>query len=363
MLCLPSTSPPGSPWRVGFPGRALLPALTLSVCASSACTFSACTSGEPPPLPPVAYTSLPDSQLSVAAVAPQGSPAPAPSPSEAAGEDSPATLPAAQRQLLTAWYRGVGPKRESEPYGQLLVRAAELQLGKPYVNAAQKQEPEHLRVALESFECVSFVESSLAVARCTWMGEQTERCFLQELQQSRYRGGTIDGYASRLHYFTDWLSDNTERGRLEMLSEALGGRSMPFEFSFMTARPHRYPMLKDAAVLEEMRSIEQQLTRRGVVLVTREAVAAAQAQLEPGDLVAFVGSKPGLLITHAGFVRRDANNLPRVLHASSYRRRVLLDGSVANYVLRKPERRGVLVARPLPPSLALSRADSAPHAP
>ena len=57
------------------------------------------------------------------------------------------------------------------------------------------------------------------------------------------------------------------------------------------------------------------------------------------------------MVTHAGFVLRSEGGRARLVHASSYHRRVVLTREdLADYLLRRPERTGVMVARPLPPS-------------
>ena len=39
----------------------------------------------------------------------------------------------------------------------------------------------------------------------------------------RYRGGKRRGYASRLHYFSEWISDGARRGLVRDLGAELGG--------------------------------------------------------------------------------------------------------------------------------------------
>jgi len=34
---------------------------------------------------------------------------------------------------------------------------------------------------------------------------------MRNLKLIRYRQGKINGYSSRLHYFTDWLRDNEQK--------------------------------------------------------------------------------------------------------------------------------------------------------
>ena len=165
-----------------------------------------------------------------------------------AGAASPASgaeagVPATQLALLQAWYDAVGSRRPGETFGHLVVRAGRVQLGKPYYNPPQQAGPETLRVELERLECVSFVESTLALAHCIWTEEPDAGCFVRELEAWRYRGGVLKGYGSRLHYFVDWLEDNASRARLTLLTASLGGTLAQPVFSYMTGHVDTYPAL------------------------------------------------------------------------------------------------------------------------
>lgn len=259
------------------------------------------------------------------------------------------TLPDAQAALLSQWYQNVGSRRDGETIGELAVRAAELQLGKPYFDPPPQAGPEELRVALDTFQCVSLVESSLALARCTWLGTTDGACFLREVAETRYRGGVIDGFASRMHYFSEWMVDNATRGRLTEITALLGGTTRTYDLFYMTRHAKKYPPLADTAVLSSISEMEARLSRTPFSTLGRGQLKDAQRELQTGDVVAIVTSKPGLLISHTGFVSRKDGQAPRLLHASSHQKKVLITGDIASYVNRWPDRQGVMVARPLPP--------------
>lgn len=256
---------------------------------------------------------------------------------------------------LARWYEGVGPPRASEPFGRYLARTARVQHGAQYADVSRRLGPEMLRVELNAFECVSFIESALAVARCGWVSEPTESCFVHELEASRYRSGRMGDYSSRLHYFVEWISDNEARGRVTNLTASLGGEPVQKDFFYITER-----VLKRAAfdavdarertsLTRAMELTEARLSSTRHAVLSRESAPPVLKELWDGDLVAFVRERPGLLVHHAGFVYW-ANGTPRLLHASSYHGRVVITvRDVTNYLLRRPERRGVIIVRPTPP--------------
>ncbi len=260
-------------------------------------------------------------------------------------------LPPSTEAAVREWFSALGEKRGDESFGELSTRAARIALGRPYDDAPQSPGPETLKIRLDELHCVSLVEYSDALARCLWVGHPTPECFTEQVEQTRYRDGEMKDYASRLHYFVDWLADNHRRKRIRQLHAELGGVAIKQPFFFMTRHPKSYPALGDTQTLALIEAAEARLSATEHVYVPRERIREVQSKLQEGDILAFVTSKPGILVTHTGYVTLDARGIPRVLHASSHNDRVVISrGDVANYVLRRPERRGVIIARPLPPT-------------
>lgn len=278
------------------------------------------------------------------------------------------TLSLEQRVVLRQWFERVAPIRAGETFGRLVARAGRTQLGVPYADTRPELRPETLDVDLNAFECVSFVESTLALARCLWRRKPTPKCFVDEVRSLRYRHGILAGYASRLHYFSDWLADNARRGKLQPRTAQLGGAPHRIRFGFMSHAPLRFPALHDPSIRARIRATEKRLSRSAPPVVRREHIAAAQPQMRSGDVVAVVSSKPGLRVSHAGFVvrlRRGPQH-PRLMHASSFHERVVLTvGSISDYMLRRPRRTGLMLFRPLPPrgTVAKSAPPAGPAAP
>ncbi len=272
-------------------------------------------------------------------------PAPKPPPFMATVPD-----PEPWPELLEAWYTELGATLPSERFGELLLRASKLQLDRPYLLPPQTDEDELLRVDLNGFECVTLVESAMAVARCTWQETPDQACFEAELRNLRYRDGEIDGYGSRLHYFSEWLDEQVEQGRAAPMTEALGGEAVPFTFDYMSKRAHRYPALADPAVHERIVQVERQLSASPRPMIPQESIQPIHGELVDGDIVAIVGTRPGLFIRHVGLVEKGDDGLPRLLHASSHLRRVTVTkGSIGNYINWNDNRVGIVVLRPTAP--------------
>ncbi len=86
-------------------------------------------------------------------------------------------------------------------------------IGIPYVaSTLEVNRKEQLVVNLRQLDCTTFVENSLALALTHQSGKKTLREFCKNLQTLRYRGGKDVSYIGRLHYFTEWIEDNTRLG-------------------------------------------------------------------------------------------------------------------------------------------------------
>lgn len=256
---------------------------------------------------------------------------------------------------LHAWF---AHPYEGTDTGTIAAKAALFQLKTPYLDPISNDPNEILRIDLEHFQCVSLVENSLAVARCAVRGEKTETCFTEEVQKSRYRNGVINDYASRLHYFSEWLDNNAERGRIEIITEKLGGTPRTFDVSYMSKHARKYPLLADSQLLTKIIATETELKERRYFVIDRQKVASIDSQLQDGDIIAVVTTIPGIVISHVGFVKR-AQGKAHLLHASSYHKKVILTPDpLSAYLLRRADRQGIMVARPLMPPKETTQAST-----
>ncbi len=271
---------------------------------------------------------------------------------ENSGSDTPKLdpLPQKAKKDIQSWFRSIGPIKPNESFGELITRAARFHLNKPYLNPDQSSGPEILDTTLETFQCVSLVETSLSLARCLWMGTPTPRCYRDEVAATRYRDGLMGGYVTRLHYFYDWLQDNTQRERLAWMTEALGGKRVYRKFSIMSDHPDKYPALTDPLIFSQIKSLEESLNEYELYWIPTNDIEQVQHQLKEGDIVGVIGNTKGILIIHTGLVSYGADKKPHYLHASSHHKRVVFTpGTVAEYMKSQKKRKGIVVARPLAP--------------
>lgn len=243
------------------------------------------------------------------------------------------------------------------PFSRAVIRAAALAIGTPYeaatlesyLTAGGSPRAEPLVASLTRFDCVTLVEGSIAVARTAALqGAPAWSDFAREIERVRYRDGVRAGYASRLHYFSEWISNGAARGLLTDLGRDLGGTPDARPLRFMTEHRASYPALSDDATYDEIAAMERRLDAAPRCVLRKASLSAAADRLESGDILGFATTLPGLDVTHAAFAYRDRKGVLRVLHAPLSGGVVEVTAStLVEYVAAIRGCEGILVARPV----------------
>jgi hypothetical protein len=236
-------------------------------------------------------------------------------------------------QGTVAWARSQG--LEALPVGELVALLGPTFVGAPYEpGTLELAGSERLVVNLRTFDCVTFVEHVLVLARLvrdptvnpglepsldantrTAAAEAFRERYRAELTRLRYRGGVLEGYVSRLHYFTEWLDDAVEKGLVDDVTAALGGVPDPRAIHFMTSNPDAYRQLsEDPTLIDPIRAIETVLSARTRRFVPEDQIAAVESGIQSGDLIATVSTLDGLDIAHTGIAIRHEGRI-HLLHA------------------------------------------------
>lgn len=241
--------------------------------------------------------------------------------------------------------------RTEADFGRRVEQAGRALIGTPYVGWTLERDPKREFVfhTLEGLDCVTFVESAMAMARIAPNPRPTPNAFLRAIQQIRYRDGRVEGYLSRLHYTSDWMDDQVKRGLLQDVTASLPG-AMPLQLNlgFMSSNPNLYPALREnPSLLPRLRELEKEISGRPRSFVPAAGVAAIESLLQPGDVVGFTTSVAGLDTSHVGLIAVDRNKTRRLLHASSDKKAVVLDVRLSEYMAGKSKMTGLFVVRPL----------------
>jgi len=216
--------------------------------------------------------------------------------------------------------------------------------------------PERLIINLRELDCVTFVENVLALTR---FARHDGRALLADppaarakyeryLRDLRYRGGTVEGYPSRLHYFSEWLRENERGGRLRLITGELGGVPDREPLRFMSTHPGAYRQLADPAVLAAIRQMEERLNREPERrYLPEDSIPSAAPKIRNGDIIAATSTLEGLDVAHTGLALW-VNGRLHLLHAPLVGRSVeISERPLAERIQSITSQDGIMVARPV----------------
>lgn len=234
----------------------------------------------------------------------------------------------------------------TQPIGKVMQEIGLFFRGKPYVaGMLDVPEEETLICRLDGFDCVTFVETTLALARGVTKEDYSYDTFTRNVEDLRYRNGNLDGYCSRLHYFSDWIHDNELRGSLTNITRQLGGNRYEKRIDFMSTHRTSYPRFAtNDSLYQCILEAEKQLQEMYLYYIPQENIRSIYDELQAGDIVATATSIKGLDVTHTGLVY-DGGSGKGLLHASTSGG-VKISPDLQSYIQNNKSQIGIIVIRP-----------------
>ena len=211
------------------------------------------------------------------------------------------------------------------PMSELVIKVAKHFLGTPYVAGTLEIEPERLTVNTRETDCILFVEMCLAMSLTAKEAEPTFEKYVDNLRQLRYRNGKVDGYASRLHYTSEWIIQGETRGIFHEVSRQCGGSVLDQKFNFMSNHPASYKQLKDnPKAVAKIRIAEQNLETWDYWYIPKADLPRCIQNIKTGDIIGFNSSTPGLDIAHVAYAYWEGDTLT-FIHASMSEKKVVIN--------------------------------------
>ena len=231
--------------------------------------------------------------------------------------------------------------------GPLMAALGRRFVGAPYEpGTLDPPGPERLIVNLRSFDCVTYIESMLAMARVLRAGNATFDAFTRELSRIRYTADVPPDYPTRLHYFSHWIEANEGKGLVENVTRALGGVPDPEPIDFMSSHVESYRQLGDSMFLARIRQTERDLTARGRFSIPEDGIAGVADEIRDGDIIAATSTLPGLDVAHTGLALWVDSEL-HLMHAPLVGSVVeISDQPLAARIQRIESQDGIMIARP-----------------
>jgi hypothetical protein len=185
----------------------------------------------------------------------------------------------------------------------------------PLIGSADTSEV--FTASLDGFDCITYVETVVALARASHVDE-----FIEWLRKIRYERGRIQ-WERRNHYTTEWIRNNVRQGIIKPLS--------------VTA----VPTISRERTLNIVPGLPAQRTR--VKCIPKAAVPRLAAHLKSGDLIFFASARKNLDVFHAGIIARDGK---RVLMRHASRSQGMVVEQELTDFLKTNRMAGVIVVRP-----------------
>jgi len=239
---------------------------------------------------------------------------------------------------------------QDKPIGDVMKVIGMSFLGAPYAaHILEETGEEHLVINLRGLDCVSFTENTLALSRCVKMGTTTFEEYKRQMQLIRYRNGVIDGYPSRLHYFSDWIGNNVKKGILRDVTRKIGGERYRKSINYMTSHRADYRQLSDDGYFQQIGDMEKDLTVRPHYYIPKGRLHSSQRWIYTGDIIAITSALEGMDIAHTGIAVR-IDGVLKFMHAPLVGSEVqITEKPLVEYLKSHTKQTGVMVARPLEP--------------
>jgi len=219
------------------------------------------------------------------------------------------------------------------------------------LHTLEVSDPERLIVNVSRLDCTTLVETVTALTLCVRQGRYAWDDYLQMLTSLRYRNGELNGFTSRLHYFSDWIADNQRRGNVVEIQSP----NPPFtatqtlKLNYMSRHPKAYRQLKaHKKMIPDIAKAEQQLSGTTIRYIPKSLVGGSREKLScinDGDILCMTTQVKGLDITHLGFAVWKKDGL-HLINASQIHHGVVLEPmTLYKYQMKHPHQTGIRVVR------------------
>ncbi|AWX44667.1 hypothetical protein HME9304_01670 [Flagellimonas maritima] len=236
---------------------------------------------------------------------------------------------------------------ETNAHQNIIVAIGKTFLETPYVEKTlELGESESLVVNLRGLDCTTFVENVLAFGLMYENQQFQFLDFIENLEKIRYRDGKINGYPSRLHYFTEWIRNNEKKGLVTDITSELGGIQTEKSINFMGTHRNLYPFLGEEENYKAILEVEETLAKENLCILPQDQIEQNENLIQSGDIVALATSIKGLDVTHTGIAIKQPDERIYLLHASSAGSVMISKEPLVDYLKKIKYNIGIIVARP-----------------
>ena len=235
-----------------------------------------------------------------------------------------------------------------KPINEVVVEIGKSFLGTEYIaHTLETEGDEQLVIKLTGLDCTTFLETTLTLARCIKKGKTSFQDYQDELTFVRYRDGKIDEYPSRLHYFSDWIYNNQQKGIIEDITKEIGGKPIKFNVYFMSENPKYYKQLQEnPEFIPVIAKQEKEINSRQYFYIPEDDIEKSEPKIQSGDLIALTTADKGLDIGHVGIAVNMQDGRIHFLHAPLAGNKVqITELPLSDYTKKIKKHTGIIVLR------------------
>jgi hypothetical protein len=248
----------------------------------------------------------------------------------------------------TTFRMAAGKQLQQQPIGDVISSVGMQFLGTNYeAFALEKEGDEQLVINLTGLDCTTFLENALVFSRLIKKGKTNFSDYQNELTYVRYRDGKLEGYPSRLHYFSDWIYNNTGKEIVKDITKDIGGEKIKFKTGFMSANPDKYKQLESSPeFVKAIKEQEDEINSRDYYYIPKNKVSSIEKKINNGDLIAITTNFAGLDIGHVGIAVKNDKGRIHFMHAPLAGSKVQIsEEPLPAYLSKISKHTGIIVLR------------------
>lgn len=200
--------------------------------------------------------------------------------------------------------------------GDRILKAAESLYGKGADDSLTTDSLAGLRLNVDTFTPMSFVNTCIALAVASDTPGASWRTYSDKLKNFSCRKGENDGFVSLFYHTSDWIGDNIYRGNFTELTDRFqGARSKTMSLDYLTANRERFPALANPDAYDRVRMQEFGFRSHKVPFLPKQAISSKDVleDLRDGDIVILISDKDRSDFFKFGIVKLEADG-PHLIH-------------------------------------------------
>ncbi|MDE6272494.1 MAG: DUF1460 domain-containing protein [Muribaculaceae bacterium] len=201
-------------------------------------------------------------------------------------------------------------------FNKRVAEAAKSLVGKGADDGLTSDSLYKLRVNVDTFTPMSFVNSCLALGKASLTPGAAWRSYAEAIRNYSCRKGEDDGFSSLFYHTSDWIGDNVYRGNFtEMTDRVEGTRNKTWSLDYLTFNNEDIPALSNPETLDKVRMTEMGFRTHKIPYLPKQSITNKEiaSDLRDGDIIILISDKERSDFHTFGVVSIEADG-PHLIH-------------------------------------------------